>query len=174
MFYPQLGNLWKATDTTSRLLSVSVLSNGRHRSRLFGFMTMADTRTPEQRSRIMRSVGAKNTGPELIVRSVLHREGYRFALHRKDLPGSPDVVLPKYRKIIFVHGCFWHGHGCEKGKLPKSRKGYWGNKIAADIARDKKRTASLRREKWSVAVVWQCQTKNADRLKNRLLRFVEN
>ncbi|HVU06825.1 MAG TPA: very short patch repair endonuclease [Candidatus Paceibacterota bacterium] len=133
---------------------------------------MADTRTPEQRSRIMRSVGTKNTGPEMIVRRLLHRDGYRFALHRKDLPGSPDIVLPKYRKIVFVHGCFWHGHDCGKGKLPKSRKAYWGAKIAANKARDKKRIAALRRLKWSVAVVWQCQTKTPDKLRTELLRFV--
>jgi len=80
----------------------------------------------------MRSVGTKNTGPELAVRKILHTNGYRYSLHRKDLPGSPDIVLPKHRKIVFVHGCFWHGHNCAKGKLPKSKKAYWRNKLAAN------------------------------------------
>jgi DNA mismatch endonuclease (patch repair protein) len=121
----------------------------------------------------MRSVGTKNTGPEMIVRQLLHAEGYRFSLHRRDLPGSPDIVLPKYSKIVFVHGCFWHGHGCAKGQLPKSRTGYWGQKIEMNKARDKKRLAALRRMGWSVKVVWQCQTKNPDQLQTSLRRFVQ-
>lgn len=134
---------------------------------------MVDTRTPEQRSRIMRSVGTKNTGPEIVVRRLLHAEGYRFSLHRRDLPGSPDIVLPKHSKIVFVHGCFWHGHGCAKGQLPKSRTDYWDQKIEANKARDEKRLAALRRMGWSVKVVWQCQTKNPDRLQAKLRRFVQ-
>jgi len=90
---------------------------------------MSDTRTPDQRRRIMQSVKTKNTGPELAVRKALHAEGYRFRLHRRDLPGSPDVVFPGRNKVIFIHGCFWHGHACKKGAAPKSRLEYWGPKI---------------------------------------------
>jgi DNA mismatch endonuclease (patch repair protein) len=133
---------------------------------------MADTRTPEQRSRIMRAVGTKDTGPEMIVRRLLHRLGYRFSLHRSDLPGSPDIVLSKYRKIIFVHGCFWHGHLCRKGQLPKSKIDYWSKKICANRTRDRKHTAALRRAGWSVMTIWQCQTKIPERLNSRLSRFV--
>jgi DNA mismatch endonuclease (patch repair protein) len=121
----------------------------------------------------MRSVGTENTGPELIVRRLLHASGYRFSLHRRDLPGSPDIVLPKRGKIVFVHGCFWHGHGCAKGKLPKSRVDYWSAKIEANRSRDKRRVAALRRAGWSVITVWQCETKFPKRLQKRLFRFVE-
>ena len=134
---------------------------------------MTDTRTPEQRTAIMRAVGTKNTGPELLVRRLLHAEGYRFRLHRKSLPGSPDIVLPGRKKAIFVHGCFWHGHGCAKGRLPKSRKTYWGKKIAANHARDAANISALQRLGWSTLVVWQCETKLTNRLTRRLVRFVE-
>jgi DNA mismatch endonuclease (patch repair protein) len=134
---------------------------------------MTDTRTPAQRSAIMRAVGTKHTGPELVVRRLLHAEGYRFRLHRKDLPGSPDIVLPGRKKAIFVHGCFWHGHGCAKGRLPKSRKAYWGKKIATNRVRDARNLSSLRRLGWSILVIWQCETKLGTSLKRKLLRFVE-
>jgi len=133
---------------------------------------MADTRTPTQRSFIMRSVGTKNTGPELFVRRLLHAEGYRFRLHRKDLPGRPDIVFPARRKAIFVHGCFWHGHGCTKGKLPKSRKSYWKPKIAANAARDESNISALKKRGWSVSVIWQCETKHPTKLRRKLIRFV--
>lgn len=133
---------------------------------------MADTRTPEQRRRIMQSVGTKDTGPELVVRRVLHALGYRFRLHRRDLPGKPDIVLPGRRKVIMVHGCLWHGHNCPKGRLPKSREDYWGPKIAANRRRDVDKEKALRRLGWDVLTVWQCETKNSESLADLLTGFL--
>lgn len=134
---------------------------------------MTDTRSPEQRSMIMRSVGTKNTGPELIVRKLLHAAGYRYSLHRRDLPGSPDIVMRSRRKIVFVHGCFWHGHRCRYGQPPKSRRAYWLPKLAANAARDKRNRTLLREKGWSVLVVWQCETRHPSRLERKLIRFVD-
>lgn len=115
----------------------------------------------ETRSRIMARVQSKHTGPELTVRKALHSKGVRFRLHRRDLPGSPDVVLPGRHLAIFVHGCFWHGHdGCSKGGLPKSRLEYWGPKIVATKVRDSKNIRALERIGWTISVIWQCQTKD--------------
>jgi DNA mismatch endonuclease (patch repair protein) len=133
-----------------------------------------DTRSPEQRRRIMRAVNNKNTGPEITVRRLLHAMGYRFRLHRKDLPGKPDIVLPRYRKVIFVHGCFWHWHGCSKGKLPKSRLDYWRPKLEANVNRDMVKIQQLRSAGWDVLVVWQCELKDAEALTQRLQEFVED
>lgn len=130
-----------------------------------------DTRSPEQRTYIMQSVRSRDTGPELIVRSMLHRMGFRFSLHRKDLPGRPDIVLPKHKAVVFVHGCFWHGHGCAKGKLPKSRLDFWGPKIQRNRNRDAESVKMLKAEGWRVLTVWQCQIKNANRLHKRLANF---
>jgi DNA mismatch endonuclease (patch repair protein) len=123
-----------------------------------------DTRTPEQRRRIMQAVRSKDTGPELAVRRALFRLGHRFRLHRKDLPGKPDIVLPRYRLAIFVHGCFWHGHGCRYGQLPKARLDFWGPKIARNQARDAANTAAMEALGWRVLTVWQCQTRDDDAL----------
>lgn len=130
-----------------------------------------DTRSPEQRSYIMRSVRSRDTGPELIVRSLLHRMGFRFSLHRKDLPGRPDIVLPKHRAVVFVHGCFWHGHGCAKGRLPKSRLDFWGPKIQRNRNRDAESVKMLKREGWRVLTIWQCRTKDTGRLHDKLANF---
>lgn len=121
----------------------------------------------------MQSVGVRDTGPERTVRSVLHRAGFRFRLHRRDLPGKPDIVLPAKRLVVFVHGCFWHGHGCSKGKLPKSRLDYWGPKIAANAARDKRSVRALTKLGWRSLTVWQCELadpKFADKLQRKVLR----
>ena len=131
-----------------------------------------DTRTSAKRSEIMSAVRTENTGPELLVRKLLSAQGYRYRLHRKDLPGRPDVVFPGRCKVVFVHGCFWHGHRCRKGKLPKSRLRYWRPKIAANKKRDAKNLAALRRAGWSVSVVWQCELKNAETLMRRLKTFL--
>ena len=133
-----------------------------------------DTRTPEQRRRIMQSVRSKDTGPERVVRKSLHRAGYRFRLHRKDLPGKPDIVLPRYRKAIFVHGCFWHAHGCQKGQPPKSRQDYWLPKLQENVKRDRTKIEQLEALGWSVLVVWQCEIKDHEQLAVRLQGFVEN
>lgn len=132
-----------------------------------------DTRTEEQRRRIMQSVKSKDTGPELIVRRLLHAMGHRFRLHRKDLPGRPDIVLPKYRKAIFVHGCFWHWHGCPKGQLPKSRLDYWRPKLEANVERDRIKREQLESLGWATMVVWQCETGDTDTLEVKLQEFVE-
>jgi len=132
-----------------------------------------DTRSKEQRRRIMRAVKSKDTGPELIVRRLLHAMGYRFRLHRNDLPGRPDIVLPKYRKAIFVHGCFWHWHGCSKGQLPKSRLSYWRPKLKANVKRDRTKREQLEALGWQTFVVWQCETKDVDSLAERLRAVVD-
>ena len=131
-----------------------------------------DTRTPEQRRKIMQSVKSKDTGPEMLVRRILHRLGYRFRLHRKDLPGRPDIVLPRHRKVILVHGCFWHAHGCAKGRPPKSRKDYWLPKLQENVRRDRTKLEHLEALGWQVMVVWQCETKDVEVLAARLKDFV--
>jgi DNA mismatch endonuclease, patch repair protein len=133
---------------------------------------MADTRTKEQRSRIMKSVGARDTGPELTVRRLLHRLGYRYRLHRRDLPGRPDIVFPGRRKAIFIHGCFWHGHDCSKGQLPKSRTEYWTAKIKANQDRDASAVARLEGACWQTLPVWQCELKRLDAVGRVLCEFL--
>lgn len=132
-----------------------------------------DTRSPEQRRRIMQAVRSKNTGPEMRVRRLLHSMGYRFRLHRKDLPGKPDIILPRYKKVIFVHGCFWHAHGCPKGQPPKSRSEYWLPKLAKNVERDRTKIEQLEKAGWKVLVVWQCETKDLGALAKRLHDFVD-
>jgi DNA mismatch endonuclease, patch repair protein len=133
---------------------------------------MADTRTKEQRSRIMKSVGTYHTGPELTVRRLLHRLGYRYRLHRRDLPGRPDIVFPGRRKAIFIHGCFWHGHDCSKGKLPKSRTEYWTAKIRANQDRDVRAVAGLEDAGWQTLSVWQCELKSLNAIDRVLREFL--
>lgn len=106
----------------------------------------------------MARVGQKNTKPEMTVRRALHRLGFRFRLHRRDLPGRPDIVLPKYRTAIFVHGCFWHRHpGCRRTTTPKTREAFWRDKFDANILRDRKATEALERAGWKVLVLWECE-----------------
>lgn len=131
-----------------------------------------DTRTPDQRRRIMQSVGQKDTGPEIALRQKLHALGYRFRIHRRDLPGRPDLVFPSRRKAIFVHGCFWHGHGCDKGRLPKSRLSYWMPKIEANRARDNRVAAELAAQRWEVLTVWSCQLKDIDNVLEEAVNFL--
>jgi DNA mismatch endonuclease (patch repair protein) len=134
--------------------------------------SMVDTRTVDQRRRIMQSVGTKNTGPEMAVRRVVHAMGFRYALHKCDLPGRPDLVLPARQKIIFVHGCFWHGHDCKKGRPPKSRAEYWLPKIERNRARDSEVIRRLSLDGWSVLTIWQCETRNLVDLKVKLANFL--
>jgi DNA mismatch endonuclease (patch repair protein) len=133
---------------------------------------MSDQFTPEQRSWIMRQVRSKNTRPELLVRSLTHRMGYRFRIHRKDLPGCPDIVFPKHQKIIFVNGCFWHGHSCKRAQLPVSRQDYWSKKIEKTKDRDRKHLEELRKLGWRILTIWECQLKDIDRLQQQILRFL--
>ena len=134
---------------------------------------MADTRTPEQRRRIMQAVKTKDTGPEWIVRRWLHSRGYRYRLHPKDLPGRPDIVLPGRRLAIFVHGCFWHSHDCDKGRAPKSKLDYWGPKLEANRERDARKANELEAQGWSVLTVWQCETKEEALLTAKLLPVLD-
>jgi DNA mismatch endonuclease (patch repair protein) len=134
---------------------------------------MADRLTREQRSRLMARIGPRDTLPELRVRSLLHRLGYRFRLHRRDLPGTPDIALPSRTKAIFVHGCFWHGHACKVGKMPKTRTGYWGPKIVANRERDARKRRQLTAVGWRSIVVWECETKDEIRLARKLGRFLD-
>lgn len=135
---------------------------------------MVDNRTRESRSALMGRIGSKNTAPELMVRRLLHGLGYRFRLHRKDLPGKPDIVLPGRRKAIFVHGCFWHAHGCRIGQPPKSRPEFWEPKLARNRNRDIENEEALRRGGWDVATIWQCETQDRGALVDRLEKFLRS
>lgn len=122
----------------------------------------------------MKSVKTKDTGPEMLVRRLLHGLGYRYRLHAANLPGKPDLVFAARSKVVFVHGCFWHGHDCPKGRLPKTRLDYWEPKIAKNQARDAMALKLLRKQGWKTLVVWQCEKKDLKRLERRLTRFLEN
>src|SRR5258708_32337 len=128
--------------------------------------------TPEQRSRIMRAVKGYDTAPEMLVRSMTHRMGYRFRLHRSDLPGKPDLVFPRLYKVIFVHGCFWHGHDCARGaRMPKANADYWRAKIGRNIRRDAASIRALKALGWRTAIVWECQLKDLPRVERRIEKF---
>ncbi|WP_458724953.1 very short patch repair endonuclease [Pseudomonas mandelii] len=131
-----------------------------------------DIVTPEQRSRMMSRVKGKNTKPEMIVRSLCHQMGLRFRLHRRDLPGTPDLVFPKYNLCIFVHGCFWHRHiGCKYASMPKSRENFWLEKFDTNINRDHQNTNKLKLLDWRVDVIWECETKDTNQVKEKILRL---
>lgn len=128
-----------------------------------------DSVSPEKRSWVMAQVKGQNTGPERIVRSLLHRMGYRFRLQRADLPGKPDIVLPKFKTVLFVHGCFWHRHpGCKRATRPTSNTAYWDRKFARTVIRDQKNKKELEALGWSVLLVWECELKNLPALRARL------
>lgn len=130
---------------------------------------MTDTLGKSARSELMSRVRQKDTSPELAVRRLLHSMGYRFRLHVAELPGKPDIVLPRYRAVVQVHGCFWHGHeGCPRGKRPSSNVEFWSEKIAQNKARDERDQARLQSMGWQVVVVWECELKDTDALSTRL------
>lgn len=129
-----------------------------------------DTLTPAERSRVMRAVKDRDTTPERVTRSVLHRLGYRFRLHRAELPGKPDIVLARHRQVIEVRGCFWHGHDCGRCRIPATRREYWIGKIERNRRRDQRTVRQLRRLGWSVLVIWECQTADEEALASRLAR----
>jgi DNA mismatch endonuclease, patch repair protein len=124
----------------------------------------ADVVTPEARSRMMAGIRGKDTKPELLVRSALHQAGFRFRLHQASLPGKPDLVLPRYRAAIFVHGCFWHGHDCHLFRWPTTREAFWREKIGRNVTRDSQQMADLAGAGWRVAVVRECALKGRTRL----------
>lgn len=127
-----------------------------------------DNLDKNKRSCLMAKIKQKNTEPEIIVRHFLYSKGFRYRINLKSLPGSPDIVLPKYKTVIFVHGCFWHGHTCKVGHLPTSNLDYWKLKIEKNIERDRKKNEELEMQGWNVIVVWQCEVKT---LKNRHQRL---
>lgn len=121
----------------------------------------------------MSRVKSKHTKPEMQVRSILHRMGYRFRLHRRDLPGTPDIVLPRHRKIVEVHGCFWHGHDCPRGKRPKTREEFWNEKLDANERRDRENREALEKMAWDVLTVWECELKDLEAVRESLKLFME-
>ena len=132
-----------------------------------------DTITPKQRSRLMARVRSKDTKPELFVRSLVHRLGFRFRLHRADLPGKPDIVLTRHKKIIFVHGCFWHRHGnCQRLSFPATNVKFWKAKFLANIERDRRNRRRLRLLGWKVLVVWECEIRTGAAAR-KTRRFLE-
>lgn len=133
-----------------------------------------DVHSPAQRSANMAAIRGKNTRPEMIVRSILHRLGYRFRLHKKDLPGRPDLVLVRHRKIVFVHGCFWHMHQCRYGRVvPATNSEFWESKRLGNVTRDRRNKSALRNLGWNVLVVWECWTRDPALLSKRLEDFLD-
>lgn len=136
---------------------------------------MADRITREQRSENMRRITGKDTVPELTVRRIAHRLGYRYRLHRTNLPGSPDLVFPSRGKVIFVHGCFWHFHApsrCKIAHTPKSNKPFWQRKLLRNRRRDTRNRKALHALGWETMVLWECETKNEERIEKRLIEFL--
>jgi DNA mismatch endonuclease, patch repair protein len=140
---------------------------------MFYFASMTDKLTEEKRSWNMSRIKGKDTKPELLVRSYLHKKGFRFTLHNSKLPGKPDICLPKYKTVIFVHGCFWHRHkGCKFATTPKSKIEFWKDKFEKNIIRDRKNTNLLKNLKWRVIVIWECEITNETKLKKKLLTYI--
>lgn len=130
---------------------------------------MTDRLTPEKRSWNMSRIRSKNTKPEKIIRSLLHKMGYRFRIHRRDLPGKPDIVLPKYRTVVFMHGCFWHRHeSCKAATTPKTNTAFWEEKFRRNVERDERHQDALNALGWKVIVVWQCELKDRAEIGRRL------
>lgn len=132
---------------------------------------MADVHSKAQRSFNMSRIRGKDTKPEMIVRSLVHQMGFRFRLHRKDLPGKPDLVLPRHRKVIFVHGCFWHMHRCRYGRvIPKTNTEFWQNKRTGNVQRDRTNIRKLRQSGWQTLVIWECWTRD---IENKIIPRLE-
>jgi DNA mismatch endonuclease, patch repair protein len=133
-----------------------------------------DVHSREQRSRNMSAIRSKDTKPELVVRQTVHRLGYRFRLHRRDLPGTPDLVFPRFRKVILVHGCFWHMHTCRWGCVtPRTNADFWQKKRTGNVQRDRKVRVSLKALGWDVLTVWECDVREPVRLASKLRRFLD-
>ena len=135
---------------------------------------MMNSQTDPIRSATMRAIKSKNTAPEMLVRRIVHRLGYRFRLHREDLPGKPDLVFAGRRKIIFVHGCFWHGHRCARGnRIPHHNREYWVRKIRRNQERDTVHSVALEASGWKILTVWECEARVSDELLKKLADFLE-
>ncbi|MGY3642219.1 very short patch repair endonuclease [Pseudomonas sp. PK-RTE-24] len=130
---------------------------------------MVDVVDAATRSRMMSGIKGKNTRPEVSIRKALHARGFRYRIHANNLPGKPDLVLPKYKAVVFVHGCFWHGHSCKYFKVPKTRANFWLDKIGKNQIRDSLQVALLIEQGWRVAVVWECAVKNNKNGRSNLL-----
>lgn len=134
---------------------------------------MADNLTEAQRKRNMSNIRSSNTKPELVVRSIIHKLGFRFRLHARHLPGKPDIVLPRHKKIVLVHGCFWHMHNCKRGNVfPKSNEPYWTAKRHRNVERDRLNKSVYKAAGWQTLIVWECETKDIAKLSNKLKRFL--
>ena len=137
---------------------------------------MVDTVTPKRRSEIMSNIQAKDMKPEMRVRRLAHSMGYRYRLHRKDLPGRPDLVFPSRKKVIFVHGCFWHQHAdpaCKIARLPQSNRSYWLPKLERNAARDAQHAAKLKKSGWEVLILWECEVEGDTGLRDRIREFLK-
>lgn len=131
------------------------------------------TEVADLRRRTMKAVKSRDTKPEMVVRRLVHRAGYRYRLHRPDLPGKPDLTFPRLKKIIFVHGCFWHKHDCKRGaREPKENAEYWRRKVGRNKERDARQQEELRTMGWDVLVIWECQLKNRETLGQRITKFL--
>jgi len=135
-----------------------------------------DIWSKQKRSEVMSRIRGKNTKPELILRSLLFKQGYRFKVHQKDLPGKPDIVLPKFKTTIFVHGCFWHHHkDCRDGRIPSTNKEFWDKKIRRNIIKDRENMKELKKDNWKVIVIWECNIeKHPDKVINYLQKILNN
>jgi DNA mismatch endonuclease (patch repair protein) len=132
-----------------------------------------DSLSPAERSKRMSLVRSKDTRPEMIVRRLVHSLGYRYRLHQRCLPGAPDLVFASRRRVIFIHGCFWHQHSCANGnRMPKSRINFWRKKLEGNVARDRRVVRNLRRTGWRALTLWECQLKNLKRLTERIAAFL--
>jgi DNA mismatch endonuclease, patch repair protein len=126
-----------------------------------------------KRSWIMSRIKGRDTKPEILVRSIVHKLGFRFRKHKSELPGKPDIVLTKYRKVIFIHGCFWHGHKkCSRSSRPQSNKSFWAAKLDKNIARDKRNKHDLELQGWKVLIIWECETKNMEKIRTKVSKFL--
>lgn len=134
---------------------------------------MTDIVDPETRSRMMSGIRGKNTRPEILVRSLLHRRGFRFRINVRDLPGKPDVVLPKYHAVIFINGCFWHGHDCSLFRMPGTREDFWKKKIDGNRTRDRKTLEALAGSGWRTGIVWECALRGKDRDPEKVVTLLE-
>lgn len=136
---------------------------------------MVDIVDSTTRSIMMSKIRSKNTKPELLIRSLLHRRGFRFRVHVKDLPGKPDIVLAKYKAVIFINGCFWHGHqGCSLFKLPGTRSDFWEQKIARNQINDNKAIVALLEKNWRIAIIWECSIRGKNRNPAQVITLIEN
>lgn len=136
---------------------------------------MTDVLTPEQRRRNMSAIKSRNTKPEMVVRSLIHRMGYRYRLHAGNLPGKPDLVFISRRKVIFVNGCFWHVHSCPAGQvIPATNSDFWDKKRHDTVERDKRNILALETAGWMVEVIWECEIKNGKEIESRIIDFLEN